>query len=392
MNSGSLGTRARSLAVTLARIVVACLLTTLLACSSQTPLYAQTVSRGDLKLDTGKEIYEAACIACHGPNGKGTLRSTIGFEPPVTFPDFSDCKGASGERDYDWTATIHEGGPGRGFSPIMPSFAEALSPDEIHKVVAYLRTFCSNGSWPHGDLNLPRALVTEKAFPENETVITAAFNATGGPGVSTSVVYERRIRSRNQIEVTVPIEFVHSDTGTWYGGFGDVGLGMKRVIYHNAQHGSIFSLQGELAIPTGNKNRNLGTGVSTFETFAAFGQMLPGKTFLQLQGGAELPVNTKIAPQAVFGRAAFGKSFAQNRGYGRSWTPMVEILTDRDLLTGAKTNLDLAPQMQVSLSKRQHIMADVGVRLPANNTAGRGTQILFYVLWDWFDGGLREGW
>ena len=31
------------------------------------------------------------------------------------------------EREFDWKATIHEGGHGRGFSEIMPSFAEALT-------------------------------------------------------------------------------------------------------------------------------------------------------------------------------------------------------------------------------------------------------------------------
>jgi hypothetical protein len=71
---------------------------------------------------------------------------------------------------------------------------------------------------------------------------------------------------------------------------------------------------------------------------------------------------------------------------------MLEFLADRDLLTGAKTNFDVVPEMQFSLSKRQHIMADVGLRRPVNNTFGRQTQVVFYVLWDWFDGGLREGW
>lgn len=60
---------------------------------------------------------------------------------------------------------IRDGGPSRGFSQIMPSFGEALTPDEIDKVVEYLRTLCRDDSWPRAELNLPRALVTEKAFP-----------------------------------------------------------------------------------------------------------------------------------------------------------------------------------------------------------------------------------
>jgi hypothetical protein len=71
---------------------------------------------------------------------------------------------------------------------------------------------------------------------------------------------------------------------------------------------------------------------------------------------------------------------------------MIEFLADREFETGAQTNWDLVPQMQVSLSKRQHVFLNFGVRTPANNRTGRATQVMFYVLWDFFDGGLREGW
>src|SRR5213083_1755239 len=100
-------------------------------------LFAQT---NELKLDTGEEIFKAACIGCHGPNGKGQPVSTLGFEPPKTFPDFTDCAGSTGEKQFDWKATIHEGGHGRGFSEIMPSFAEALTSEQIDKVIQYLRS------------------------------------------------------------------------------------------------------------------------------------------------------------------------------------------------------------------------------------------------------------
>ena len=53
---------------------------------------------------------------------------------------------------------------------------------------------------------------------------------------------------------------------------------------------------------------------------------------------------------------------------------------------------DVVPQMQVTLSKRQHIMINAGVRLPLNERNSRRTQVLAYFLWDWFDGGLFDGW
>src|SRR5262245_32196067 len=117
-------------------------------------------------LTTGESIYQAGCAGCHGPSGQGMPDTTIGFDRPETFPDFSDCRSTTPELDVDWTATIHAGGQGRGFSRIMPSFTEALTAAQIESVVEYLRGFCRDPSFPRGELNLPRPLTTEKAFPE----------------------------------------------------------------------------------------------------------------------------------------------------------------------------------------------------------------------------------
>ena len=40
----------------------------------------------------------------------------------------------------------------------------------------------------------------------------------------------------------------------------------------------------------------------------------------------------------------------------------------------------------------QHVRANIGVRVPVTNTVDRPVQVVFYLLWDWFDGGLLEGW
>ena len=61
-------------------------------------------------------------------------------------------------------------------------------------------------------------------------------------------------------------------------------------------------------------------------------------------------------------------------------------------MAGAKTNCDLMPEFQVTLSKRQHVRFNAGVRIPATNTAGRPVQLMFYLLWDRQDGRLLEGW
>ena len=39
-----------------------------------------------------------------------------------------------------------------------------------------------------------------------------------------------------------------------------------------------------------------------------------------------------------------------------------------------------------------HILGNLGFRIPANNSANRSRQLMFYVLWDWVDGSLLQGW
>ncbi len=50
------------------------------------------------------------------------------------------------------------------------------------------------------------------------------------------------------------------------------------------------------------------------------------------------------------------------------------------------------PQVQVTLSKLQHVMVAGGVRIPLTERAERPTQALVYLLWDWYDGGFFDFW
>ncbi len=272
----------------------------------------------------------------------------------------------------------------------MPAFAEELTSEQIDAVVKHLRTLCRDSAWPRGELNLPRPFATEKAFPESETVITTAVGAHGAPDVTNELVYEKRFGARNQLELSIPFAAVHDDSGTVARGVGDVGIGLKRVLF--AGKASIFSVQGALHMPTGNKDKGLGAGTAGFEAFAAYGRILPSNMFVQAQLGTEQPTSTDEAPRAMFARAAVGKSFRQERGLGRLWAPMLELVSDRDVADGAKTNLDVLPQFQVTLNRRQHVRVNAGVQIPVTNAAGRSKQIVFYFLWDWFDGGLLDGW
>jgi mono/diheme cytochrome c family protein len=339
----------------------------------------------------GKHVYEGGCIACHGSQGQGAPQTSTEFTRPDTFPDFTQCSQTTPEANATWKAIIVHGGPSRGFSQIMPAFGELLSSEQIDDVIAYLRGFCTNPHWARGELNLPRALVTEKAFPEDELVVSAAMNATGAPGSTTDFIHEQRFGMRNQIEVDVPMN-VQNQQHNWEAGLGDITFGLKREMFSSLRTGSILSLQAGVLAPTGDSKRGFGIGTTTFEPFAAFDQLFPSNTWVQLQMGADLPRHTDVAPQSLFGRAAIGQTFANDHMLGRMWSPMVEFLADRDLEDGAKTNWDILPEMQVTISRRQHIRADIGVRAPFTNTSGRTPQVTFYVLWDWADGKFWEGW
>lgn len=343
--------------------------------------------------DPGRKVYMEACAACHGPDGKGVSQSLVGFTQPIR--DFTDCGSMVREPESDWGAVVRFGGTARGFSELMPAFGDALEPEALAAVVSYLRTFCPDRAWPRGELNLPRAQFTEKAFPEDEAVLTAAVD-TSGPGlISNAVLYEQRFGARNQAELAVPFGWRRApdaaDALAWSSNLGDVSLGLKRLFFHHYEGGSILSATAELIIPTGDQARGFGKGTFVFEPFVSFGQLFAADVFLQAQTGLEIPFRSSKAENEAYLNLALGKSFDTGR-YGRTWTPMVELLAVRELASGAKIDLDVVPQFQVTLSKRKHIMANVGVRLPVNNTAGRTTQVVFYLIWDWFDGTLFEGW
>jgi len=339
----------------------------------------------------GEVLYKSGCIACHGGTGKGAPQTTIEFQLPDTFPDFTRCDQTTAETNLAYKDVVVHGGPSRGLSQIMPAFGELLTSEQIDDVLAYMREFCTDKRWPRGELNLPRALVTEKAYPEDEVVISTAMKVTGAPGLTTDIIHEQRFGMNNQIEIDVPVNS-QDQNHAWDSGLGDITFAVKRVMFSNLHSGSILALQGGVLAPTGDSKRGFGNGTTTFEPFAAFDQLFPTNTFLQFQFGADLPHRTDITPQSLFWRAAIGQTLAGDHRLGRMWSPMVEFLAVRDLKDGAKTNWDVLPEMQVTISARQHVRFDLGVRNPVTNTAGRDKQLVFYLLWDWADGKLWEGW
>jgi mono/diheme cytochrome c family protein len=366
----------------------------LLACRWPSDLSAQVES-------TGEQLYGIGCASCHGQDGRGAEPDKVAFD--VTLPDFSDCSFASREPDADWIAVAHQGGPVRGFDRTMPAFGEAFSEEQLQEIIDHVRSFCGDPKWPRGELNFPRALVTEKAFPEDELVYELGVRTEGPGAVGNAFVYERRLGSKSQIEAKLRFGFqdvmprdpeaIPADSAAtdWRAGLGDVELAFKHAFLHSLKSGTIVSGALAVQLPTGTTSNGFGAGTTLFEPFLSFGQVLPAEAFLQGQGGFEISTNTEKASSEAFWRAAFGRSWMQG-GWGRAWTPMVELLGSAELESGGTTQWSLVPQLQVTLSRRQHIIANIGVGLPLDDTEVRRPEILFYLLWEWFDGGFFAGW
>ncbi len=365
----------------------------------------------DLKLETGEEIFQATCAGCHGPDGKGQAQHILGFEPPATFPDFTDCSGSSRESDQQWSAVIHRGGTARAFSTIMPSFGPkenpALTDEEIQRVIKYVRTFCDEEKqkWPSGDFNVPRPMYTEKAFPEDEQVFMNQVNLSGGAGYTANYILEKRFGAITNMEFRFRGNFLKQPTpgqpqGLWQGAMGDTTVEYKRSILVNNRTKSLIGWGSEILVPTGNHNVG-GTGAWELEQFLTYTQILPKRFYFLQQVGAEGPFKRHDDPIQAYARTTFGRTFLADRGFGRAISFASEFITTRNFASRQNWTLSIVPQAQITVSQRQHMRLGIGYNIPVIKgppnpgiiiNPVNSQQFSFYWLWDHFDGGFFEGW
>jgi hypothetical protein len=260
------------------------------------------------------------------------MASTV-FLRPDTFPDFTDCAGTTPEPDGNWKAAIVHGGPSRGLSQIMPAFGDLLTDDQINDVIAYMRGFCKNvHHYPLGELNLPRALVTEKAFPENEIVVSTAASASGAPTWTTDVIDERTIiDARTQLETDIPVNYADQNHN-WTAGFGDITLGVKRELFSSLRTGSILSVQGGFLLPTGDSKRGFGAGTTQFEPFASFDQLFRKIRFCRRSWGLTCRLIRAWLRAICSGGRRWGRRLGRTGcwvGCGRLWWSFLRRVTLR---------------------------------------------------------------
>ena len=159
-------------------------------------------------------------------------------------------------------------------------------------------------------------MFTEKAYPEDEAVITTTMIGEGPDSITHEFVWEQRFGRLNQMELNLPI--TRADLGEpegWKSGTGDLGIGVKHTLRHSLERGAILAVGGELVLPTGDETKGFGAGTTVLETHVLYGKALPRDAFVQFQGILEFPHASELEDEAVF-RAAIGKTWTADSPVG----------------------------------------------------------------------------
>ncbi len=87
-----------------------------------------------------KQSYGTFCVKCHGAGGQGdgSAAATLATKPR----NFTDCAAMGKISDETLFNVIKNGGAAANLSKDMQAWSTGFGDDEIHDLVAYVRTFC----------------------------------------------------------------------------------------------------------------------------------------------------------------------------------------------------------------------------------------------------------
>jgi mono/diheme cytochrome c family protein len=108
---------------------------------SSNPYWNEKISEYETAMAEGKEIYEANCIKCHGPNGLGEIETYL---PGVA--NLADKEMTDDMTTEFWYWRISEGIP----ETPMTMWKNVLTPDQIWKVMVYEHSFSHDEPPIHG--------------------------------------------------------------------------------------------------------------------------------------------------------------------------------------------------------------------------------------------------
>jgi cytochrome c5 len=310
--------------------------------------------------DSGAALFAAWCRSCHGADGRGTPAATTRLEVPPA--DLHECKGSTAETEDRWVNIVTQGGAAFGLSLDMPAFGEAGSSAQIRAVVRYARSLCGELGWPPGELNFPRAFLVEKAYPEDEVVITD--HARGQ-----EYIYEHRLGKRFQLEASA-----RSVLDGQPRAFDGVTGALKYNLWHSLERRALVSLGLEATPPLGRQD------AWEVEPLLAFGAN-PGRA-LVVQGEV-------VATWEDDGFDGMSYRLGAGHELGR-FVPMLEA--GWTVPTTGERSLAFYPQVWIQLSRLGHVAGSLGAELPATGPEPRHPRLIAFVLWDFGDAPLFRGW
>jgi len=343
----------------------------------------------------GRAVFEQHCVVCHGSDGKGDGPAAATL--PVRPANLTDCR-RTAEDDIEMIdGIIHHGGSYAGMSPAMPAWGKVLTAMEIADVATYEKSLCDDPDWVPGELNFPRPLITGKAIPEQEVILSGQYtrnfsNLTPGGedlkdlNTNTHSQYrltfdgsiEYRINGRTEVEVEAPLEVINNNPGYSTAGLGDMAVSLKYVLFFDVQHLSIVSAGLELGLPTG-RNNGLGSGVLTWEPNLRAGWRWKD---LILQGdmSVELPQQSANTDSVLVYDLALGYEYEPDPRL--EIVPMVELNTEMPLNgdNGGRTISAVLPELRVDWLTWS---AGVGVQFPFTHLKNYDIQTLFDVTYEY---------
>ncbi len=105
------------------------------------PALIPTVVRAaEVDLKAAASNYSDSCVDCHGESGKGDGKKAADLK--VKPADYTNCAEMTKLSDDYLFNVIKNGGKSVHKSEAMADFGKAYDDDEIHGLVAYVRTFC----------------------------------------------------------------------------------------------------------------------------------------------------------------------------------------------------------------------------------------------------------
>ena len=325
---------------------------------------------------SGRAIYEANCVICHGQTGMPDPDSPVVKGLGVMPADFSDPLFNSREPSGDWEMVIKYGGHAMGLAEQMPGQGENLSDADIAAVTAYIKSMVDTSAYPPGEMNLMLPTRVKKAFPEDEVVYKGRFTNQDGEDAYKNVVeFEKRVGKRGQAIV----ELVHESEGS-VSELSEAEIGYKHALSYSKRH--ILSGAAVYAIPVE------ADGDGEFQTYLAYGaEISPAWTF---QGSLRLkfPIGEASDGEAELA----GIVHYVHSPWPRRVFPALELVATQPYRS---RNGDLEwtamPQVRIGLTRGGHVALNLGVELPLSDQSW-DNRIYLTLLWDFADGGFFKGW